>query len=574
MDWKQAAAAVRRSRRLGALRNALGWLVLFILVGTSAASMAETPSSLSIGLASVLRYVDPSRAPTPAEDTMLDHVYETLIRFDHGGVPTQVLAVSWSQQDESSWLFKLRPGVRFHDDTVMTSNDVALSIRRAVRSRPDLAAGEPPEWLSVDVVDKATVRLRTTAGYSMLMRALSEIRIVSAVSIRHMDVADGVGVAPVGTGRYRFAQEGAKAVPAVMLVANSKYWGKVPAWKSVTLMGIPEERDRLSALTSGRVDLIEQVPAGDLESLRADARFAVRLAATGRLMYLQLGTHAANPPELIHGGVSGRNPLLDPRVRRAISEALDRRELAAIGVAELGEPAGQLVPTGFFGHVPGLVPDHRNVRDAQELLAEAGYPDGFVLKVHGPQDVYPGDVKVLTALVRMLGEVNIRAEAAHEPPATFASRGSRQQYSAYLRGFIGRSPDATEALVALLATANPRTGAGSLNWARYSNATFDSLIQHALNQPRNDARELLLHEATRMAIGDLALIPLYFVNNAWASRVGLELSPRSVLVPLAERVIVASSMRAAGAPPQRSPRDGPAAAIAFPSGAVSALKAR
>jgi peptide/nickel transport system substrate-binding protein len=552
MNFKQAAGTVRRASRPGALQNALEWLVIFVFVGTSAASMGATPSSLSIGLASELRSVDPSRAPTSAEDTMLDHVYETLIRFDPGGVPTQVLAVSWSQQDESSWLFKLRPGVRFHDDTVMTSNDVALSIRRAVRSRPELAAGDTPEWLSVEIVDKSTIRLRTKAAFSMLMRALSEIRIVSTASIRRLDAADGVGLAPAGTGRYRFAEKGAEAPTAVTLVANSKYWGKAPAWKSVTLVGISEERDRLAALTSGTVDMIEQVPAGDLERLRGDARFAVRLAASGRLMYLQLGNHAANPPELIHGGASGRNPLLDPRVRRAMSEALDRRELAAIGVAALGEPAGQLVPTGFFGHVLGLVPDQRNVRDAQLLLAEAGYPDGFTLKVHGPKGVYPGDAEVLTALVRMLGEVNIRAEAVPEPPATFASRGSRQQYSAYLRGFIGRTPDATEALVALLATADPRTGAGSLNWARHSNATFDSLLQHAMNQPRNDARELLLHEATRMAMRELALIPLYFVNNAWASRVGLELAPRSILVPLAERVSVAGGMGAARAPPQRS----------------------
>jgi len=109
-----------------------------------------------------------------------------------------------------------------------------------------------------------------------------------------------------------------------------------------------------------------------------------------------------------------------------------------------------------------------------------------------------------------------------------------------------------EALVALLATADPRTGAGSLNWARYSNPTVDGLVQHAMNQPRNDARELLLHEATRMAMRELALIPLYFVNEAWASRASLDLAPRSILVPLAERVSVAGAGGAGGDATHRS----------------------
>jgi peptide/nickel transport system substrate-binding protein len=367
MNPERGARAVRSASGVRALGNALALLLVCVLLATSPAALGAPASSLSIGLATELRTVDPSRASTAADNAALDHVFETLIRFDKGGVPTRMLAVSWSQQDENSWRFKLRRGVRFHDDTVMTSSDVALSIRRAVRSRPELAPRDSPEWLSVDVIDKSTIRLRTRAAYSMLMRALSEMRVVSAASVRRLDSADGADIAAAGTGPYRFGERGPKALT---LVANPRYWGKAPAWKSVTLSAIPMADDRVAALAAGTVDLIEQVPAGDVERLRADARFSVRLAASGRMMYLQLGNHATHPPELTHGGPAGRNPLLDPRVRRAISEALDRRELAAIGVAGLGEPAGQLVPTGFFGHVLGLVPDQRNVKDAHVLLAE------------------------------------------------------------------------------------------------------------------------------------------------------------------------------------------------------------
>ena len=158
---------------------------------------------------------------------------------------------------------------------------------------------------------------------------------------------------------------------------------------------------------------------------------------------------------------------------------------------------------------------------------------------------------VLAALVRMLRDANIRAEAAVEPAATFASRAARQEYSAYLRGFVGTAPDATEALVALLATADPKSGAGRLNWARYSNGTLDSLIQNAITQPRNDARALLLQEATRLAMRDVALVPLYFAADAWASRAGLRFVPNSNGLPVAERVTrsLLFAANAAAAPP-------------------------
>jgi peptide/nickel transport system substrate-binding protein len=531
-------AALRRRALLTTLAAlaTVGSLATGVLLGVAPVeSLASDRSTLDIGLASELRSLDPHRATTQADDTVTAHVFETLIRLDGKDGPAPALATAWTQQDENTWRFTLRPDVQFHDGSRMTMGDVVLSIKRAVQLRPEFAARGAKEWLSVESVDSSTIRVRTVAGPSMLMQQLATIRIISAEWIRGREGERAAKTPPVGTGPYRIAKQ---TSDTVTLVAHERYWGRPPAWKSVSMRALPSSTERVAALFSGTLDVVERVPPEDGERLGRDVRFRVHRAGTGRLMYLQLGTHAANPPDVAIAGSSSQtaNPLLDVRVRRAISEALDRSELASIGARSWGEPAGQLVPPGFFGHVPGLLPDRRNLEDASALLAEAGYPNGFALRVHGPKGVYPGDAEVLAALARMLGEANIRAEAVSDPPAAFASRAARQQFSAYMRGFAGGTLDATESLVALLASADPESGAGSLNWGRYSNGTLDSLIRRALDQPRNGARELMLQEATRLAMRDVALVPLYFADDAWGSRAGLGLLPRSSGLPLAERV--------------------------------------
>ncbi len=194
------------------------------------------------------------------------------------------------------------------------------------------------------------------------------------------------------------------------------------------------------------------------------------------------------------------------------------------------------MPSGFFGYLPGLKPDKRNIQDARVLMAESGFPKGFALTVHGPKDIYAGGTEVVAEVARMLGDIDVQAKAVADPASTFAAQGSHQRYSAYIRGFAGTVDDATEAFVALLATPDPATGAGSINWARFSNGTLDSMIQKLLVQPRDDARQLLLQEATRLAMSDVALIPLYFAQDAWATRSGIVFATDARTSALGERL--------------------------------------
>jgi peptide/nickel transport system substrate-binding protein len=375
--------------------------------------------------------------------------------------------------------------------------------------------------------------------YPLLLQDLSAIRIASAKSMMASEAAKGD--APLaGTGPYRLA---GREAHSVQLSPYSKYWGKSARWDTVTVRSIPDDRERLDALLAGRVDAIEHVVPAMMGRLREDRQVTVHKMLSGRLMFLQVGTHRVDAPELRYNGqpTPAPNPLLDRRVRRAMSEAIDRRELAGSVLQGLAEPAGQLVPAGYLGHVEELYGDKRDVEDARALLTESGYPEGFEITIHGPKDVYPADQDVLASIARMLGDAGIRAKPVSEPAAAFATRGSRQQYSAFLRGFRAQAGDASAALRALLATHDAKTGAGSLNWSRYSNGTLDSMIQRAMSQGSYEARALMLQEATTLAMKDVALIPLYFNYDVWATRAVYELEMRSDGLLMADRLRLRST---------------------------------
>ena len=482
-------------------------------------------AALALGLASDIRTLDPHRALTPAETTVAAHVFETLVTLDPRSKPVPALATEWVREDEKTWRLTLRRNVKFQDDTALTAEDVALSLERAMKARPQLAMGGDPGWLTATEIDPSHVKLKTAAAYSLLLQDLALIRIVSAKSIRASDAAPASDVTLAGTGRYRIAGRDGDAVE---LRPYRQYWGTRATWDAVTLRALPVDSERIDALLSNGVNAIERIPPQMIDRLRNDKSLKVYQAVSGRLMYLALGTHRVNPPGLTYAdqASSAPNPLLDRRVRRAISEAIDRRELVATVLHGSGQPAGQLVPRGYLGHVPELYGDALDVADARALLQEAGFPNGFSLTVHGPKDVYPADADVLAAIARMLRNVGIEADAVSEPGAAFASRGSRQQYSAFLRGFITTTRDASVPLRAVLATHDPKTGAGSVNWSRYSNGTLDGLIESAMSQGSVEARQLLLQEATILAMKDNALVPLYFTYDVWATRADYVLETR------------------------------------------------
>jgi peptide/nickel transport system substrate-binding protein len=185
------------------------------------------------------------------------------------------------------------------------------------------------------------------------------------------------------------------------------------------------------------------------------------------------------------------------------------------------------MPEGFIGYAPGIGVEAYDPEGARKLLADAGYPDGFGLTLHAPNNRYVNDEQIAQAVAQMLARVGIQTRVDAMPSAVFFSRGSRLEFSFLLVGWGAETLEASSPLKALLATFNKEKGMGAANRGRYSSAKLDAALEQALATVDDARREKLLQQATEIGVGDLGIIPLYHQHNLWAARKGLTYTPRA-----------------------------------------------
>jgi peptide/nickel transport system substrate-binding protein len=324
-------------------------------------------------------------------------------------------------------------------------------------------------------------------------------------------------------------------VPHAMRLSSSgtfihgNYWGDKSPWEKVTFKIINNEPARVAALLSGDVDAIEQPPTADLARIKGDPKFTVSSKISHRVIYFNFD-HLDRPSPFITdkaGKPLAKNPLLDVRVRRAISKAINRQAIVDRVMEGQAIPSGQLVSEKLFGNVPGLKADAYDVEGAKKLLAEAGYPDGFNITIHGPAGRYVNDEKIVQAVAQMLSRVGITAKVETAPMAPYSARAAKQEFSLHMVGWGASTGEASSPLRSLLATFNRDKGLGAVNWGRYSNVKVDYLIEQALQQVDDENRRTMLQNATKLAMEDLGIMPVHFQFTIWATKKNVTYTPRT-----------------------------------------------
>ena len=500
-------------------------LALALIASSGLAAGAQT---LVLGTKLELNTLDPHFFSSFPTGSSHEYLYDRLVVLDDKLRIQPALATSWRLVDDLTWEFKLRKGVTFHDGAPFTADDVIFTIERVpnVPNSPNSFSQFTRAIESVKKVDDHTIVVKTKAPNPQQLQDFANLFIVSAKAGKGASTADyNSGKAAIGTGPYKLVEwvNGDRLV----VERNARYWGPRPAWAKVTERVIAKDPTRLAALLSGEVDAIDAVPIPDLERLRKEGRFAIFRGPAALVHYVALDSARDESPFVTakDGKPLGRNPLRDPRVRKALSLAVNRELIAKRVMEGSAIPASQLLSEQFPTSSRSLKPDPYDPAKARALLAEAGWADGFRLVLHATSDRYSNDSAVAQAIAQMWTRIGIKAEVEVLPGAVFFTRASKQDFSAFAAQY--GAEDAINSLRALVATAEPARGFGTANRTRYSNPIVDNLLTEALTTMDDELRQQKLTRAINFAMADQPLIPVFYPIFDFAARKGLVITPRA-----------------------------------------------
>ena len=507
---------------------------LALTLGLLVALLAALPApakSLRFASAFDPQSMDPHSLALLYQSRVVSQIYESLVNRDRDFRLEPSLASSWRMVDARTWRFNLRPGVKFHDGTPLTADDVAFSIERAL-AKTSQRAFQLRGVTGARRVDELTVDVLLQASDAVLPEKLIFIGIMSrAWAEKHgvqqpqdfnarqetFAVRNANGTGPFVLGRY---EPDARAV----LAANPNWWGRGTRFgggnlTEVTFTVIQSDATRMAALATGEADFVIDPPFQDVARLQQDKR--LKFASTTDIGTQYLGFDQARA-ELESSDVKGRNPFKDLRVRRAVHQAIDIDSIVAKVLRGQATPTGSFVSALVDGYLPEL--DRRLPFDpaaARAALKDAGYPNGFSVQLDCVNVTFRA--AVCQAIAAMLAQVGIRATFQPAPSALFFPKLTQATSSFFEFGW-SPTTDAWSMLNSVVRSYDG-TGAGQFNGGRYSHPKLDALVDAIRVEPDLARRRQVVGDALRLMADDLPLLPLYRRKINWVMRPNIQVTP-------------------------------------------------
>ena len=498
----------------------------------SVSALAQSKSrDVSIGLQAAITSMDPHFHNLSPNNSLSLHIFEPLIKRDENQKLVPGLATSWKALDDLTWEFKLRKNVRFHDGSAFTADDVVFTLKRVpdVPNSPSSFATFTKPIIDVKVVDPHTIIFKTATAHVLLPSDLASVMIVSKSAGEKATTADyNAGKAAIGTGPYKFGEY----VPnqRVVFKANYGYWGGEEPWDKITFKMLTNPAARVAALLSGDVQMIETVPTADIAKLSKDKNYNLVDKVSNRVIYVHMNQSTEKSPPFVFdkaGKPLDKNPFRDVRVRKALSMAINRDAIVDRVMEKKAVAAAQLLPDFFYGTSKKLKPAKFDPEGAKKLLAEAGYPNGFAMTLHGPNNRYINDANIVQAIAQMYSRIGIDAKVETMSSAVYFTRATKLEFGYMVLGWGTESGEQGSAMRSLLSTYDQAKGMGVTNRGRYSNLAFDKVLTEALVTMDDKKREGMIQRAAEMVMDDVGLIPLHYEVSTWAAAKGLKYTART-----------------------------------------------
>ncbi|MBE0548736.1 MAG: ABC transporter substrate-binding protein [Rubrivivax sp.] len=476
--------------------------------------------------------MDPHSQNHATTNAILMHAYEGLTRYNATYQVEPALATRWTFISPTQVRFDLRKGVKFHDGTPFTADDVVFSFGRIKQPQ-----GTMQIYVTgineIRKIDDHTVDVILGAPNPLLLRNIIDFRIMSKAWSEKNSTANVQDYKAkeenfasrnvMGTGAYKIT--GWQPEQRITMTINPDWWDKHQGnVREVVYTPIKSDPTRVAALLSGDVDMLTDLPTQDVARLRTDSKIKIVDGPEVRTIFLapDIGS-----PELKYSNVKGKNPFADKRVRQALSMAIDRDAIRRNIMRGLSIPAGIMVAPGVNGHAPDFdTPVKADAEAAKKLLAEAGYPDGFEFRLNCPNNRYVNDEEICQAILAMWARIGVRVQLSAENMATFIQKVQNFDTSMYMLGWGVATYDAQYAVQSLARTRT--SGAdGNFNFSKVSDPVVDRLTDAMKTEIDVAKRNAMIKESLQRIKDEVLLIPIHHQMRPWAMKAGVTTVHRS-----------------------------------------------
>jgi peptide/nickel transport system substrate-binding protein len=504
------AKQVMNSRnRWGRVRMTAALFCALLIVPLLGCGGRPDPRMLVMIIESSPTNLDP-RVGLDAQSERIDElIFDDLLERDEHLNVKPALAVRWEIPDPLTYVFHLRPGVKFHDGRFLTSRDVKWTFDSLLEGkvRSTKAAVYKPHLDHIEALDDYTVVFHLKEAFSPLLWNLSD----GAMGIVPYGSGEDFARKPIGSGPFRFVS--AEQDKEVMIERNASYWGAKPRLERVRFMVVPDTTTRALELRKGSADIVNNALTSDIVlTLQQNRRLDVRRGRGTVLNYLAFNL---------------RDPILkDIRVRRAIAHAINRQPTIDYLWRGFAQPAFSVLPPQSWAYNVDVPRYDYNPERARQILDAAGYVPVKGIRFHLTMKTSTEESTRLfvAVLQQQLRDVGIALDIRTFEFATFFSdviNGAYQLYSLrWIRG--NEDPDIFE-----YAFHSAKFSPHGANRSYYSNPRVDALIEAARSELDQNSRKQMYFEIQHILAEDLPYIDLWYLDNVLvhSKRVrGLELN--------------------------------------------------
>ena len=457
--------------------------------------------------------MDPADHTASFTADVLDPMYESLTRFDENLDVAPSLATQWSVDPSGTrWTVQLRKGVIFHDGTPFDAQSVVDSFDRLLNRDRGLAGASRVRTIvkSVVATGPGTVVFTLTNSYASFPRVLAVTPIVSAAADRQNRLSREA----VGTGPYKFVEW--KTGDYVLEERNEHYWGKAPAVRQLKWIWSSEPVVMNMSVLAGAADIVNPLPPIFAEALSRNRKVQILRGQEARVFWVALNTQ--------------RKPLNDIRVRQALNYATDRAALVRTQLRGFGTPAHSPLAPADFAYDPQTRGYGYDLGRAKALLAEAGYGNGFALKIA----VQATDVDMAEALQGMWADIRVNLQIDGMESGVFSQtifgspkQKAEQGIDCVFASWASDNTDPDYQLAPLYRSSQWSPAGANLGF--YANPKLDVLLETAAAELDAEKRKLLYREAQQIISNDAPHVLLYYAQDIAAEHVGAVPAPVRLL---------------------------------------------